>query len=160
MQRVLLASALATTVAACSSGKPDYAGIGPYHVKKLTLAQATGRCEPTDLPDGRKGTWCFGQPTIQVAGQPAEVDLYFGGTEPSAKVIEIQLQFRGCKEAPLTAWLKTTFGAPYDERSATKMAWQNPSVFVLGEVPSQPGRCIVRLMPKSEAKEVERLLAP
>ena len=154
--RAVLGLAVALVVAGCSSGKPDFAGIGPYHVKKLTLAKATGRCEPTDLPDGRKGTWCFGQPALSIGGQRAEVDLYFGGTTPDAKVIEIQLQFRGCRDSELSTWLRTNFGTPADERTA-RAAWQNANVFVLAELPSAPGRCIVRFLPRSEQAEFERL---
>ncbi len=152
-----MVAAAAVAGSGCS-GKPEFAGIGPYHVKKLTLAKATGRCEPTDLPDGRKGTWCFGQPALALAGQNADVDLYFGGTTPDAKVIEIQLQIRGCKEAALTQWLRTSFGVPVEERGV-RARWQNASVYVIGELPSGPGRCAVRLLPKSETAEVERIMA-
>lgn len=140
----------------CRSEKPEFSGIGPYHVKKLTLAQATGRCEPTDLPDGRKGTWCFGQPALSLAGQKAEVDLYFGAITPDAPVIEIQLQFRGCKEGALIEWLRHSFGVPVEERG-TRMFWENPHVYVIGELPSAPARCAIRIFPKHEKTEVERI---
>ena len=107
------ALALAGAGAACGR-KTEYAGLGPWHVKHTKLRDATGRCQPEDLPDGRKGTWCFGQPGLRLGGQDASVDLYFGGTTPDAPVIEIELQFRGCREEPLEAWLKTHFGAPFD----------------------------------------------
>ena len=142
---------------ACSR-KAEYSGIGPWNVKKTRLRDATGRCEPTDLPDGRKGTWCFGQPGLRLGGQDASVDLYFGGTEPDARVIELQLQFRGCREEPLTAWLEKTFGAPY-ERRGTRAFWKNGSVYVVGALPESPGRCSIRMLPRSEEAELERLRA-
>lgn len=156
LRRTMVVAGLATLMPGCRADPPEFAGIGPYHVKKLTLAAAPGRCEPTDLPDGRKGTWCFGQPAIALAGQSADVDLYFAGSEPQAPVIEIQLQIRGCKERELMDWLRRNFGAPTEERGA-RAFWQNSSVYVIGELPSAPARCAVRVFPKSERAEVERI---
>lgn len=135
------------------------AGIGPYHVKRLTLAKAPGRCDPTELPDGRQGAWCYGQPRLGVAGMNADVDLYFGTNEPDARVIEIQLQIRGCDEEKLASWIKSNFGAPHEERPG-RAYWQNAHVYVIGELPSTPGRCMVRVLPRSEHAEYERLRQP
>ncbi len=145
-------------VAACDGGRSGYSGIGAYRVGKTTLKDAPGRCEPTDLPDGRKGTWCFMQPPVGVAGRPADVDLYFLGTEPSAPVIEIQLQVRGCDEEAVKSWLRTNFGAPFED-TPRWAAWRNKHVYVIGELPSEPGRCLVRLLPRSEQAEFDRLKA-
>jgi hypothetical protein len=142
-------------VAGCERKKQP-AGIGPYHVKKLTLAKAPGRCDPTDLPDGRKGMWCYALPSLTIGGMKAEVGLYFGSTEPTAPVIEIQLQIAGCKEAPIASWIQTNFGKPFEQRP-TKAFWENANVYVVGELPSEPGRCMVRVLPKSEKAELERL---
>ncbi len=154
----LVAGLVASLAGGCER-KQQPAGIGPYHVQKLTLAKAPGRCDPTDLPDGRKGTWCYAQPKIGVAGMNADVDLYFGSTDPSSKVIEIQLQIRACKPGPLAMWLKTNFGAPVEER-ATKTFWENANVYVVGELPSESGRCLVRVLPRTETAEYERLRQP
>lgn len=150
-------AAIALAAAGCER-KPELAGIGRYHVGKLTLAKAPGRCEPTDLPDGRKGSWCYAQPKIGIAGMNADVDLYFGGTEPTSKVIEIQLQLVGCKEPVLLGWLKKNFGAPVEER-ATQAFWEKAAIYVVGELPSPSGRCLVRVLPRSERAEYERLKA-
>lgn len=135
--------------------KADLAGIGPYHVKKLTLAKASGRCDPTDLPDGRKGMWCYGQPKLGIAGMNADVDLYFGSTEPTAPVIEIQFQIAGCKDERLLTWLRTNFGAPVEERG-TRAVWEKPALYLIAELGP---RCLVRVLPASEKAEYERLRA-
>ncbi len=158
MRSALAAAALAVIVVGGCSDKPQFAGVGPWHVKRTKLRDASGRCEPTDLPDGRQGTWCFGQPGLRLGGQDASVDLYFGGTAPDAPVIEIQLQFRGCHEEPLETWLKTHFGAPFEQRG-TRWFFRNPGAFVVADVPESSGRCTVRLLPRGEAAELERLKA-
>lgn len=142
----------------CSSERPQYSGIGPYNVKRTKLSDASGRCDPTDLPDGRKGTWCSLQPQLALAGRPADVDLYFLGTEPTAPVIEIQLQVRGCREDQLASYLRKSFGDPIEDRG-TWIAWKNANVLVIGQLPSEPGRCLVRVLPRSEQAEFDRLRA-
>ncbi|MBK9034028.1 MAG: hypothetical protein IPL61_22625 [Myxococcales bacterium] len=140
----------------CDSGKHGYSGIGPYRVDRTKLKDAGGRCDPTELPDGRKGTWCYLQPELTVAGRPAQVDLYFLGDQPDAPVIEIQLQVRGCHDDVLAQWLRTNFGAPSEEHGPW-VAWQNNRLYLIGELPSAPGRCIIRVLPRSERAEFERL---
>jgi hypothetical protein len=158
--RLIAAAALAvaSSGAGCSGGKGEYTGIGPYRVGHTTLRDAKGRCEPTDLPDGRKGTWCYLQPELQLAGRPATVDLYFLGTTPDAPVIEIQLQVVGCEEDALGLWLRKNFGAPSEERLPWA-AWKTTKLFLIAMMPSDPGRCMLRVLPKSEAVEFERLRA-
>lgn len=151
----LVALAVAAAAAGCSR-KAEKAGIGRYRVDTLTLAKAPGRCDPTDLPDGRKGTWCYAQPKVGIAGMNADVDLYFAGTEPDAKVIEIQFQLAGCKGEKLLAWLKTNFGAPAEDRG-TKALWDTKALYLVAELGP---RCLVRLLPKSERAEFERLSKP
>jgi hypothetical protein len=163
--RAALSGALGVVVALGAVGalggcerEKQPAGIGKYHVKRLTLGKAPGRCDPTDLPDGRKGVWCYALPSLHVAGMKADVSLYFGSNDPAAPVIEIQLQVAGCKEAPLAAWIRSNFGTPIEERS-TKSFWENANVYVVGELPAEPGRCLVRVLPKSERAEFDRLRA-
>ncbi|HUQ05576.1 MAG TPA: hypothetical protein VM261_23900 [Kofleriaceae bacterium] len=153
-----LLALLAVGAAGCERKKAP-AGIGKYHVKNLTLEKVRGRCDPTDLPDGRKGMWCYAFPSEHVAGMKAEVNLYFGSNDPKGTPIEIQLQVSGCKEGPLAGWIRSNFGAPFEERS-TKAFWENANVYVVGELPAEPGRCLVRVLPKSEKAELERLRAP
>lgn len=152
----MVATALLALVACERKKQP--AGIGRYHLKTMTLEKTRGRCDPTDLPDGREGMWCYAFPSEHVAGMKSEVNVYFGSNDPKGTPIEIQLQVSGCKEGPLAGWLRTNFGAPIEERS-TKAFWENANAYVVGELPAEPGRCLVRLLPKSEKAEFERLRA-
>lgn len=151
-------AATLVTVVACKAEKPQYAGIGPYDVKRTKLKDASGRCDPTDLPDGRKGSWCSLQPQLSVGGRPADVDLYFLGVEPSAPLIEIQLEVRGCHDDALGLWLRKSFGDPLEDHG-TWVAWQNGNIDVIAVMPSDPGRCRVRVFPRSESAEVARVKA-
>lgn len=153
-----LAIAAAVALAACKAEKPEYAGIGPYSVKRTKLKDAPGRCDPTDLPDGRKGTWCSLQPQLAIAGKPADVDLYFLGTEPGAPLIEEQVQVRGCQEDALLMYLRKNFGDPVEDHG-TRVFWKNRAIYLIGIAPSEPGRCMVRVFPLSEAAEYERVKA-
>jgi hypothetical protein len=143
-------------VVACASPPPEYDGIGIWKVSKTTLKDATGRCEPTDLPDGRKGSFCFGQTPIKLAGAMTEIDLYFDGTEPTSKLIEEQLKVRGCREEQTLAFLRRLFGQPSDTKGA-KVFWQNRYVFVVATAPSEPAQCLIRLFPLSEKSEIEKM---
>lgn len=144
--------------AGCSKPAKDIAGIGPWSITKTRLHSATGRCQPTDLPDGRKGSWCFGQAPVGLAGSPAEVDLYFDGVGNDANLIELQLKVRGCVETRLDSWMHQQFGAPI-ENKATRGYWQNGTVFVAALMPSEPGQCLVRMLPLSEQSEIARIRA-
>ena len=81
------AALLAVALAACSSGPPDFSGIGKYQFKKTTLGDVKeGICQPTDIESGtRKATWCFQVQAYKVAGRNAEIDLYFDGTAPAPR---------------------------------------------------------------------------
>lgn len=144
---------LVMLLAACDRKPAEKAGIGRYNVNKLTLAKAPGRCDPTDLPDGRKGMWCYAQPKIGIAGMNADVDLYFGANDPAAKVIEIKFQIPGCDDDKLHTWLKQSFGTPSEDRG-TKLLWQLPVIYLIAELGP---RCLVRVLPKSEQAEFARL---
>ena len=156
MTRAILVAAVA--LAACKSPEPGYDGIGVWGVTRTTLKDATGRCEPTDLPGGRKGTWCFAQKAIKIAGATAEVDLYFDGTEPGAKLVEEQLKIRGCREEGLLTKLRELFGASFATKGPA-VFWQNRYAFVAAIAPSEPGQCLVRVLPLSEKDEIAKIQA-
>ena len=158
MRRALAIAAL-VTAGACKSPPPEYDGIGPWRVTRTRLKHATGNCQPTDLPDGRKGSYCFGQNPLKLAGSAAEVDLYFDGTAPDAKLIESQLKVRGCREEALLEALRKLFGSPEGTQGA-KVFWRNRYVFVAAIAPSTPGQCTVRVFPLSETAEIERVRQP
>jgi hypothetical protein len=149
---------VAVALAACKSPEPTYDGIGVWGVTRTVLRDATGRCQPTDLPGGRKGTWCFGQPALKLAGATAEVDLYFAGAEPTAKLIEEQLKVRGCREEGLLTKLRQLFGAS-TETKGPAVFWQNQFVFIAAIAPSEPGQCLVRVLPVSEKDEIAKIRA-
>lgn len=153
---VLAALALAAGGACEKKGEP--AGLGRWTFTRSTLAHAkqSGRCQPTELSDGRKATWCFGLQPIKVGERIAEIDLYFAGAEDSAKLIELQLKVRGCVEEDLDRWLRERFGPPFETR-ASRAYWKNSFLWAAALMPSEPGRCLVHFLPLSEGAEIERI---
>lgn len=145
-------------VMACSR-EPDYSGVGPWSVTRTKLKDATGICQPTELSDGRIGTWCFKQKPFGIGvrePKAAAVDLYFLGKEPTAPLIELQLNVRGCDEEDIEAWLRKNFGDPY-ERRGTRAFWKMKNMFLAAFLPQEPGRCVLRMLPLSEGSEIERM---
>src|SRR5690606_29824440 len=121
----------------CEGRTPQPRGLGPYRFGVTTRANITqGVCQPTELTDGRKATWCFALPPIKVGKRVAEVDAYFLGTEPPAlpdsatteerearkaelaklPLIEVQLKIRGCVETEAEHWMRERFGPAQPER--------------------------------------------
>jgi hypothetical protein len=142
----------------CSDRAPEYSGVGQWRFGSSTLADAKrGKCQPTDLSDGRKATWCFANPPYLLgANNNASVDLYFLGSEPTAPLIEIQLQVRGCDDAALDRWFTASFG-PAIERRTARAYWKNSFMWIAAQMPSQPGRCLVHMLPLSEQAEIARI---
>lgn len=152
----LALAALAGGGACEKKGEP--AGLGRWTFTRSTLAHAkqAGRCQPTELADGRKATWCFGLQPIKVGERVAEIDLYFAGAEDSAKLIELQLKVRGCVEEDLDRWIRERFGPPFETR-ASRAYWKNSFLWAAALMPSEPGRCLVHFLPLSEGAEIERI---
>ena len=143
----------------CSEKKANnISGVGKYKFTTTTLADAKeGNCQPTELSDGRKATWCFALPPFKLAKRTvADVDLYFDGTAPTSKLIEIQLKIRGCQEAEVESWMRSAFGPPIESKS-TRVYWKNEFLWAAALLPSEPARCLVHLLPLSENAEIERL---
>jgi hypothetical protein len=141
----------------CSRREPEFAGVGPWLFTRTTLRDVTGGiCQPTDLNDGRKGTWCFAQKPFRIGSRSAEVDLYFLGTDKAATLIEIQLKVRGCHEDELEQWMRSAFGPPI-ENKPTRAYWKNAFLWAAALMPSEPGRCIVHFLPLSENAEIDRI---
>jgi len=144
---------------ACEGRATEFAGVGKWRFTHTTLHDVTdGICQPTDLNDGRKGTWCFAQTPFRIGSGKtnAEVDLYFLGTDPAAKLIELQLKVRGCHEDELDQWMRSAFGPPVDTRS-TRGYWKNSFLWAAALMPSEPGRCLVHFLPLSENAEIDRI---
>lgn len=141
--------ALLLVLAGCKKDK-ELAGIGKWNVNKTKLKDATGRCLPEKLADGRAGSYCFAQPQFGIKGMTSEVDLFFASTEPDAALVKIQLKIRGCKEEQLFSWMQTNFGDPYEKLSPTVMRWKNSHLFIAGRMPFEPGLCILDIFPTAE----------
>ena len=143
----------------CSDKKAEIGGFGPWRFSQTTLAKVkSGRCQPMTLKDGRPATWCFGTQPYKIGSRTAEVDLYFEGTDPAARLIEIQLKIRGCLEAEVDRWMRANLGAPSETRG-TVAYFQNSFLWAAAFMPEQPGRCLVHMLPLSEAAEIGRIKA-
>jgi len=158
VSRLAIAAALALAAVACKEESAEFAGVGPWSVTKTKLADATGRCDPTDLPDGRKGMYCYLQPLLPVAKQGADVDLYFGGTEPTAPLVELQLKVKICRPEPTETWLRSHFGAPF-EIQGTRLYFKNRYLYMAADLSGDQGHCLLRVFPLSEQAEFERVKA-
>jgi hypothetical protein len=155
--RTGLAALALVAIGACEGRATEFAGVGKWRFTHTTLRDVTdGICQPTDLNDGRKGTWCFAQTPFRIGKSNAEVDLYFLGTDPAAKLIELQLKVRGCHEDELDQWMRSAFGPPVDTRS-TRGYWKNSFLWAAALMPSEPGRCLVHFLPLSENAEIDRI---
>jgi hypothetical protein len=144
---------------ACEGHAEEFSGVGKWQFTRTTLGNVTdGICQPTDLSDGRKATWCFAQPPFRIgkSKSAAEVDLYFLGTEKTARLIEIQLKVRGCHEDELEQWMRSAFGTPVDSKS-TRGYGKNSFLWAAALMPSEPGRCLVHFLPLSENAEIDRI---
>ena len=144
----------------CTGRAPEHDGIGNWRFAHTRLQNIhEGLCQPTDLSDGRKATWCFALPPIRLTRDgknSAEVDLYFLGTEPTAPLIEIQLKVRGCHEDELDQWLRAAFGPPI-QSLPQRAYWKNSFLWIAALMPSEPGRCLVHVLPLSENAEIDRI---
>ena len=178
MKRAMLLVAM-LALDACKAGKPEVNGIGPYHYGAHPTTRAAiydGICQPTELNDGRKATWCFALAPIKVGKRVAEVDAYFLGQETAdnAKLpekdrkpalekmplIEVQFKVRGCVEAEAEQWLRERFGPPDTSQGHGALeVWHNHFIWVGAFLPSEPGRCLIHILPTSEAAEIERIKA-
>ena len=156
MKRAVLLLAL-VALGACDAKTGGPTGLGRYVFGQTTRAKVhDGICQVTDLNDGRKATWCFALPPIKVNKRVAEVDAYFLGSEDTAPLIEVQLKVRGCVEDEAERWMRERFGPPI-ENKATREYWKNSFLWAAAFLPSEPGRCIIHLLPLSENAEIERL---
>lgn len=151
------AALLLVVLAACSGRKGEISGIGPYRFGTTVRGNIhDGVCQPTELTDGRKATWCFALPPIKVGKRIAEVDAYFAGTDDKAPLIELQLKVRGCVENDAEQWMRERFGPPI-ETKGTREYWKNSFLWAGAFLPSEPGRCLIHFLPISENGEIERI---
>ncbi len=176
MMRSALLSLLA--LAACEGSKPQAGGLGMYKFGHTTRADLkNGVCQPTELTDGRKATWCFALTPIKVGARSADVDAYFLGTDPpllpenptdearaerrkvlaTEPLIELQLKIRGCVETDVEQWMRQRYGGADADSKGTHLYWHNDFMWAMAEVPSEAGRCVIHFLPASETAEIVRL---
>ncbi|MGE0401101.1 MAG: hypothetical protein AB7T06_30605 [Kofleriaceae bacterium] len=157
--KIAIAMCLVAVLGGCDGKKKNnVSGVGKYKFTTTTLADAKeGNCQPTQLDDGRMATWCFALPPFKLGKQTvADVDLYFDGQTPEAKLIEIQLKIRGCQESEVESWMRSAFGPPIESK-ATRVYWKNDFLWAAALLPSEPARCLIHLLPLSENAEIERI---
>jgi hypothetical protein len=174
----VLAASLAIPFVACEGRKGEPSGLGNYKFGTMTRANMhEGNCQPTELTDGRKAVWCFALPPIKVGKRIADVDAYFLGSDPpplpdtatkeqlaefreaqsKLPLIELQLKVRGCDEYETEQWMSQRFGKPDVDSKPTRKYWHNSFLWAAALLPSEPGRCVIHLLPVSEGAEIERL---
>ena len=157
MSRAAMLALSIAALGACDGKPAEPSGIGKWRFGHTTLHDvADGICQPTDLNDGRKGTWCFAQTPLKIAKSTAELDLYFLGTEKTAPLIELQLRVRGCHEADVEEWMRAAFGPPIESKS-TRVYWKNAFLWAAAMLPSEPGRCVIHFLPLTENAEIDRI---
>lgn len=148
---------LLLALAACEPKKAEPSGIGKWRFTKSVRKDAVeGICSKETTSTGRAVTWCHTMPPIKVVSRAATVDLYFDGHGDDGKLIEIQLVVRGCILDELDSWIRSVMGPPIETR-ATRAYWQNSFMWIAALMPSDPGRCRVHLLPRSETAEIERI---
>lgn len=179
------ALALLVLACGCEAKKPEAAGLGPWRLgsNRTTRADIKSNgatsCQPTELSDGRKATWCFALNPIKVGKSNAEVDAYFLGADPpllpegatddqlnarraelaKEPLIELQLKVRGCNEQDVEQWLRQRYGGADADSKGNHLYWHNDFMAIVAELPSDPGRCLIHLLPISETAEITRLKA-
>lgn len=155
-----IAAAALALVAACEAKKGQPSGIGKWRVggahPTVRADAKDGICTQDKTSTGRPVTWCHTLPPIKVGNRAATVDLYFDGHGDDGALIEIQLGIRGCVEDELDRWIRAALGAPIETR-ATRAYWKNDFLWLAALMPSEPGRCLVHVLPLSETAEIERI---
>lgn len=123
-------------------------GVQKWNVDDTTLKDANGRCIPDD---NGTGMYCFDNQPMGIKGMHVDIDLYFAGKDPTAKLSEIQLKAGACDDQALFAWMQSSFGAPTEDKGARKM-WKNDHLWAVADLPLADDHmlCIVRLIPLRE----------
>ena len=143
---------LALLVLGACKREKQMSGVENWNVNRTKLKDATGRC----TPDGA-GMYCFGQKPMGIRGMVVDLDLYFAGQDPEAKLSEIQMKVGGCDDEQLFGWMQTNFGHPVEDHGSRKL-WKSDFVWAVGlmPVPDEPGRCLIRIIPRREQARYEQ----
>lgn len=148
--RVLAALCAVTLLGSCSRKKGEIDGIGEYRIGVTTVADGTV-CTPRG-----EYTWCSHNPGVAIGKRPADVDLYFAGTEETARAVEILVSVKRCDVPLLVKDLEEQLG-PSKEIASKLMVWRNSKVVIVAQLPAESGRCEVNFLAHSETKRIAKL---
>ncbi len=153
-RRVIFAAIAVCCAASCGRKEPGINGIGKWILLETELRQAPGFCNPEqDL------TFCSANGSVPLAGQPAQVNLYFRGGELDSKLIEIELSVRRCDAAALRTMLTQELGTP-NVQKGNHYFWRSKASFIAGKIPDDDGRrCQVSFVAPDDEKRIADLTA-
>jgi len=149
--RTLLIVVLAVSVWGCERKRGEINGVGPYLLGKTQLGQVSGACSP----DGAK-TWCTSLSAVELGEQNAAVDLYFGGAEDNAPLVEIQLTIRACNSDSARSALTFQLGEPTEE-PPDRMVWTGKQAVIVARLKAEPTVCRVSFVHPLETRTIEFL---
>jgi|GEM_PF-5194814 len=150
--RAFFATLAVLAVAGCGSSSKDYNGIGQWVLLETELAEAEGACTPGEI------TFCSHADSVNLGGQAATVNLYFKGSAPTDKLVEIELAARSCDPTQVANALAGFLGPP-DARGDKRLFWQGKRAFVSGKLPGRAGRCTVNFVTPEDQKRIDELRA-
>jgi hypothetical protein len=149
-----LAIGLLLLASGCKERTQEYNGVGPYMLKKTTLAdgQVNFRCQPSDP----RITWCFGGPEVKLGDQPAAVTLYFAGSTPEAPLVEIALAVRACNPESAEKALVAALGPP-TESAEKQLFWRKKAMFVSVKLRKEGTSCDVSFVDPADQGRLDEL---
>ena len=151
VKRVAWVVLIAAALSGCRKDN-DYNGIGQWVLLNTTLSDAEGACTPGEI------TFCSHADTLNVGGQPASVNLYFRGSEPTAPLVEIELTTRSCDPNGVGSALFEFLGPPQTRRDK-RMFWNAKRAYVSAKLPGRAGRCVVNYVTPEDTKRIAELAA-
>lgn len=155
---VVTAMAMSLALAAgCSKRETPMDGIGSLKFGKSTLADWGYPCNPPS--NGQ--TYCQASPLekahfVSLGGQNGAAGALFGGTEPSAPLVEIDILVERCNGPELRGWLRSQFGTPSEETEGAAF-WKQKIVFIAAKVPPSTGECKVNFVETKNTARVDKL---
>ena len=138
--------------------KKEYAGIGPWLLNKTTRSEVGGLCK--SLESGI--LFCYGGPlskrsfTIPGHEQQADVSLYFRSDEPSAPLIEIEIDQHKCEPLAMQSWVGGKFGKVV-KSTPEKMTWQGRYAFTALVVKPNERLCKLHIVQLADASRIKEL---
>jgi len=143
---------IAVSAAGCARKRPAINGIGSWVLLETPLRDAPGFCSPDTI------TFCSGNGSVSLGGQPASVGLYFRGSQPTSPLVEITLTVRRCDPGALARALVDVLGDP-SSRVNHHMMWRGKLAFVAAAVPAPQRRCEVSFVTIEDRPRIAELTA-